>query len=114
MTSEREQVLTDLYAAFNRRDVAAVLAVLAPDVAWANGWEGGTVRGPDAVRDYWTRQWAQIDPTVAPIGFDSAGDTVTVTVRQTVRDRDGHLLSEGTVTHTYRFAGGLVTAMEIS
>ena len=34
-----------------------MLAVLADDVAWANGMDGGHVHGREAVREYWTRQW---------------------------------------------------------
>ena len=57
---------TALYAPFNARDVPALLAAMAPDVIWPNGWEGGIVRGRDAVRDYWKRQWSQINPIVTP------------------------------------------------
>jgi hypothetical protein len=34
------------------------------DIDWPNGWEGGRVSGKDAVRAYWTRQWAEIDPHI--------------------------------------------------
>jgi nuclear transport factor 2 (NTF2) superfamily protein len=111
---EERQRLTDLYAAFNARELETVLSALAPDVSWPNGWEGGVVEGHDAVRDYWTRQWSQIDPTVTPTAFASIGnDRIAVTVAQTIRDRDGTLLGEGVVTHVYRFRDGLVTDMEI-
>ena len=39
-------------------------AIYAPDVDWPNAWEGGRLRVPEAVREYWTRQWAAIDPSV--------------------------------------------------
>ncbi|MEV4755329.1 nuclear transport factor 2 family protein [Micromonospora sp. NPDC049559] len=111
---DRQRQLTDLYAAFNRRDVPALLAAMTPDVAWPNGWEGGTVHGRDAVREYWTRQWAQIDPTVEPVGFAREDDgRVAVTVHQVVRDLAGAIVAEGTVTHVCRFAGDLVSEMEI-
>jgi ketosteroid isomerase-like protein len=58
MTDERD-VLTRAYAAFNARNIDAVLAAMHPDVDWPNGWEGGRVRGHDQVRDYWTRQGRQ-------------------------------------------------------
>lgn len=106
--------LIALYAAFNARDIPTVLAALAPDVAWANGWEGGSVHGTDAVRDYWTRQWAELDPTVTPTGFDREPDgRVAVHVHQTVRTLDGDVLVDGPTTHVYAFRGDLVTAMEI-
>jgi hypothetical protein len=111
---ELQQRLTGLYAAFNARDIPTVLAALAPDVAWANGWEGGAVHGHAEVRDYWTRQWAEIDPGVTPTGFDREPDgKVAIRVHQTVRNLDGTVVGEGDVTHVYTFRDDLVTAMEI-
>lgn len=112
--AERTDRLTALYTAFNRRDVPTVLAALTPDVRWPNGWEGGTVTGHDEVADYWRRQWEQIDPSVEPTAFDVEPDgRVAVTVHQVVRDRQGNILVDHTVTHLYRFAGDLVAAMEL-
>ncbi|HSE06211.1 MAG TPA: nuclear transport factor 2 family protein [Methylomirabilota bacterium] len=68
LTSARA-VLERTYAAFNARDVDAVLAVMHPEVDWPNGMEGGRVRGHAAVRAYWTRQWTLIDPRVEPRVF---------------------------------------------
>jgi ketosteroid isomerase-like protein len=103
------------YAAFNARDIDRVLAILSPDVEWPNGWEGGVVHGRAGVRDYWTRQWAAIDPRVEPISMAwVAPDIVRVLVRQVVRTRDGNLLAETKVEHTYTFSGGLIQKMEIS
>jgi ketosteroid isomerase-like protein len=112
--SRREDHLRTIYTAFNARDIDAVLAALAADVDWPNGWEGGRVHGHAAVRDYWTRQWAAIDPSVEPVAFtDRDADHIAVTVTQTVRSLDGELLDEGTVLHVYTFDGDLVSAMEI-
>jgi len=44
---------------FNARDMKTVLAATHDDVIWANGMEGGHVRGRDEVRRYWTRQWTR-------------------------------------------------------
>ncbi|MBO3743060.1 nuclear transport factor 2 family protein [Actinoplanes flavus] len=108
------EMLTDLYAAFNRRDIPAVLDALAPDVSWPNGWEGGVVHGHDQVSAYWRRQWAEVDPTVTPTAFTTEPDgRIAVTVHQVVRDRAGTTLADQTVTHVYRFSDGLVAAMEI-
>jgi len=112
--SDPASLIENLYAAFNRRDIDAVLERLHPNVAWPNGWEGGVVIGHAAVRDYWTRQWAAIDPAVTPEAISpEAGGVVTVEVRQVVKDRDGRLLSDGMVQHSYVFEGGLVRAMTI-
>jgi ketosteroid isomerase-like protein len=109
-----ETLLADYYVAFNRRDVSSLLAAMTPDVAWPNGWEGGTVQGRAEVGEYWRRQWEEIDPTVTPTAFALEPDgRIAVTVDQTVRDRAGAVLFERTVTHVYRFTDGLVSRMEI-
>jgi ketosteroid isomerase-like protein len=113
MSDERD-VLTRAYAAFNARDIDAVLAAMHPDVDWPNGWQDGRVRGHDQVGDYWTRQWAAIDPTVEPIGFSTDREgRMVVSVRQLVRDLDGCVVSDGMVAHVYRIEDGLIRSMEI-
>jgi ketosteroid isomerase-like protein len=105
---------TALYAAFNARDVPALLAAMAPDVIWPNGWEGGIVRGRDAVRDYWKRQWSQINPIVTPTVVEREADgRIAVRVHQIVRDGEGNTVTDGQVTHVYRLRDGLVQDMEI-
>ena len=86
-----------------------------PDVDWPNGWEGGRVRGHDEVRDYWTRQWAAIDPTVEPVGFSIDREARTVvSVHQVVRDLHGRVVSDGMVAHVYRIENGLIRSMDIA
>jgi SnoaL-like protein len=107
-------LLKRMYREFNARNIDAVLGVMSTDVKWPNGWEGGYVVGHDAVRDYWTRQWAQIDPSVTPEGFEPLPDgRLRVRVHQLVRDRAGKLMSDRVVNHTYSFAAGKIGAMEI-
>ena len=111
---EHEPRLRALYAAFNAREIDTVLAALADDVDWPNAWEGGRLRGRAEVRDYWTRQWAEIDGRVEPVGFTSLPDgRVAVEVEQTVRDLDRVLLSEGRVRHVWVFRAGLVASMYV-
>ena len=113
-SQRREATLRTLYAAFNARDVESVLRHMTADVDWPNGWEGGRVHGHDGVRDYWTRQWSAIDPTVLPIAFTSRPDgSIAVAVEQVVRELDGALLSEGQVAHVYTFGDELITRMDI-
>jgi ketosteroid isomerase-like protein len=114
MAHEHEALLRDLYAAFNARDVDAVLAALHPDVDWPNAFEGGRVVGHAAVRDYWRRQFTQIDPRVEPRRFADAGDGhVAVTVHQLVRALDGGVLADHEVTHVYAFRDGLIARMDV-
>ena len=113
MPSTTDQ-LTAMYKGFNVRDADQVLSVMAPDVDWPNGWEGGRVVGHEAVREYWRRQWEAIDPKVTPVCFTELPDgRVRVQVHQVVHDREGRLLADTQVVHTYSFADGLVQAMEI-
>jgi ketosteroid isomerase-like protein len=103
-----------LYRAFNTRQIDVVLAMLTPDVEWPNGWEGGWLHGRDAVRDYWERQWAAVDPRGEPQQITRADDgSYQVDVHQVVRDLNGSLLSDSIVRHTYCERGTLFARMEI-
>jgi ketosteroid isomerase-like protein len=114
MSPEDKDLLRRAYAAFNARDIEAAVALMHPDVDWPNGWEGGRVHGRDAVREYWTRQFAAISSRVEPLGFSDTDDgRVAVDVHAVVHDVDGALLSDGRVRHTYAIDGGLVRRMEI-
>lgn len=109
-----QDLLTKAYAAFNARDIEALLALMYLDVVWPNGMEGGYIQGHDAVREYWTRQWKLIDSQVEPQNFstDHTGRTV-VDVQQTIHDLAGHLLSDEMVQHIYWIEDGLIRSMEI-
>ena len=87
---------------------------LHPDVDWPNAFEGGRVHGTAAVRAYWTRQFALIDPHVVPERFsvDEEGRTV-VDVHQVVRDPDGEMVADGRVQHVYTLRDGLVVRMDV-
>jgi ketosteroid isomerase-like protein len=103
-----------LYERFNARDIDGVLASFTADVEWPNGWEGGYVHGHDQVRDYWTRQWAEIDGTVVPEAFSLTPDgRIDVTVHQVVKNLSGELMSDTTVHHVYRLRADQVEHMEI-
>src|SRR5215204_309672 len=96
--NDHEPLLRRTYDAFNARDIDAVLAVMHPDVDWPNAWEGGRVHGHDAVREYWTRQFAAIDGRVEPVGFSARDDgRVAVEVHQVVKALDGSVLADQTV-----------------
>jgi hypothetical protein len=111
---EPRELLLGAYREFNARDLSAVLARMHPEVVWPNGMEGGFVYGVEGVREYWTRQWQILDPTVEPraIVEDENGRWV-VDVHQVVRDREGKLLLDTTVRHAYRVENGLIVRMDI-
>ena len=109
-----EQRLRRSYAAFNARDIDAVLATTHPDVDWPDVPEGKRVQGHEALRAYWTAQFEAIDVNVEPVGFtrDDEGHVV-VGVHQVVRDLDGKVLFDQNVEHVYTLRDGLVTRMDL-
>ena len=103
-----------LYEGFNQRDIPAVLTLLAENVDWANGMDGGRVHGREAVRAYWTKQWAAITPQVDPMHVAQRDDgATTVEVHQVVRDLEGKVLLDETVRHVFQIDKGLVTRFDI-
>jgi ketosteroid isomerase-like protein len=114
ISADVRELLSRAYAAFNARDIEAVLSMMHPDVEWPNGMEGGYVYGHDGVRAYWTRQWRLIDPLVEPQAFSTEPDgRILVEVHQRVLDKDGGTLLDGQVQHIYSIRDGLVRHMEI-
>jgi ketosteroid isomerase-like protein len=115
------KIIERLYERFNARDIDGVLVALTEDVAWANGMDGGHVQGHEALRDYWTRQWAMVSPRVDPVSFHRAADgAIVAEVLQSVRDLDGkplqgqtHGLKDKTVGHVFRFRAGKVARFDI-
>ena len=111
----RLDVVREAYVAFNGRDIDAALAQMTEDVDWPNAWEGGRVVGHDAVRSYWTRQWAEIDSRADPVVLQERPDgTVVVDVHLLVRSHDGEVLDERHVVHVFTFKDDLVARMDVS
>jgi ketosteroid isomerase-like protein len=112
---DAEEILGKAYRAFNARDVEAAVALMDEDVDWPNAWEGGRVKGRDAVRGYWQRQFESISSEVVPERFEHhPNGEVTVLVHQVVHDAEsGAKLSEGQVRHRYRIEDGLIVRMDV-
>ena len=107
-------LLKRLYERFNARDMESLLAAMREDVMWANGMEGGHVYGRDGVREYWTRQWAMLNPRVHPVGFRTGAEgEVIVDVHQVVHDLEGRLLVDQMVVHIFRFEDQLIKRFDI-
>jgi ketosteroid isomerase-like protein len=108
------ELLQRIYAAFNRRDIESVLAAMQDNVDWPNGMEGGRVLGKPAVRDYWTRQFEVLDPSVEPKNFTKEADgRIAIDVHQVVHDKSGKIVVDQMIQHVYEFRGGLIQSMEI-
>lgn len=107
-------VLREMYAAFNARDIDTALARMTPDVMWPRAFKGGFVHGPEAIRDYWTEQWSEVSPHVEPTSFHQEEDgQISINVHQVVRDLSGEVLADTHVGHRYAFDSGLISKMEI-
>jgi hypothetical protein len=114
MMEKYQDLIKQAYSAFNARDIDTVLKVMHPKVNWSNGWEGGYVKGHDEVRNYWTRQWKELDPNVQPVAFKEKEDgQIEVEVHQIAKDLQGNVLFDGMVKHVYTIENGFITNMEI-
>jgi hypothetical protein len=75
-------------------------------------------QGREAVRAYWTKQWATIDPHVEPVQVSQRSDGATavevaVEVHQVVHDLQGALLLDETVRRVFRVENDYVTRFDI-
>jgi hypothetical protein len=112
--SANQQFLQNLYDAFNKREIETIISFMQPDVKWANGLEGGFVYGRDAVREYWTNQFKDIQPELDTLSFetDERGRNI-VTVHQIVKDLQGNVLADMTVRQIFTIEDGLISLYEI-
>lgn len=107
-------LIRQAYAAFNARDIPNILATLHPQVRWSRAWEGDYATGHDQVREYWLRQWLEIDPYVEPTTIWERPDgKLEVSVHQIVKDKQGQLVFDGLVKHLYTLQDGLLQQMDI-
>jgi len=114
MTTPYQQTIKKAYKAFNNRNIEEALSTMQPDVQWSKAWEGGYISGHEEIHAYWTRQWAEINPRVEPVGFiDRPNGSLEVEVLQHVKDLSGAVLFDGTVKHVYTFQDGLIKTMDI-
>lgn len=114
MEKQMQDLIKKAYAAFNARDIDTALSTMHPDVQWPKAFEGGYVAGHDAIRDYWTRQWTEINPHVEPVEFNERQDgTLEITVHQVVKDLDDNVTFDGNIKHIYTLQDGLLRRMDI-
>jgi hypothetical protein len=114
MTYQYNDLISKAYAAFNTRDIDTALSTMHLNVEWPKAFEGGYVSGHNGIREYWTRQWAAINPHVEPVAIHERKDgTLEIVVHQVVKDLQGKLLFDGTVKHIYTVQDGLLRRMAI-
>ena len=109
-----EKTIKKAYSAFNERNIDNALSTMQSDVQWSKAWEGGYISGHDEIKQYWTRQWAEINPEVEPVGFtERENGSLEVKVHQNVKDLQGNLMFDGLVKHIYTFKDCLIKTMDI-
>lgn len=109
-----KETIRKAYTAFNERNIDNALSTMQPDVQWSKAWEGGYISGQEEIKQYWTRQWTEINPKVEPVGFEArANGSLEVRVHQKVKDLQDHLMFDGMVKHVYTFKDGLIQTMDI-
>ncbi|MET4141006.1 nuclear transport factor 2 family protein [Pedobacter sp. UYP1] len=109
-----QTLIKKAYAAFNNRNIDAVQSVMHSDIHWPKAFEGGYVIGHEAVKEYWTRQWSEINPIVEPVAFTERPDgKLEVKVYQLVKDLDGKILFDAKVKHIYVINDDLLQHMDI-
>ena len=109
-----QELIAQVYSAFNQRDIDATLVLMSENVSWPKASEGGRVVGKQAIRDYWTRQWAEFDPRVDVLEVvDHEMGKTDVKVHQLVKNLKGDVLSDTELWHVYTIASGLIERMDI-
>ena len=112
--NSNQQFLQNLYDAFNKREIETIISLMRPDVKWANGVEGGFVYGRDAVREYWTNQFKDIQAELETLKFETDENNRTiVTVHQIIKNLQGDVLADATIHQIFTIEDGLICLYEI-
>jgi nuclear transport factor 2 (NTF2) superfamily protein len=112
--SSNQQLLQNLYDAFNKREIEKIISVMHPDVKWANAVEGGFVHGREAVREYWTNQFKVIQVQLETLKFEMDDkNRNVVTVHQIVKDLQGNLLADMTVKQIFTIENSVIVLYEV-
>ena len=112
--NSNQQFLQNLYDAFNKREIETIIALMRSNVKWANGLEGGFVHGRDAVREYWTNQFKNIQVQLETLKFETdEKNRNVVTVHQIVKNLQGNLLADMTVKQIFTIENDLISLYEI-
>lgn len=107
--------LRTAYAAFNRGDFDAAVAVLDPKIEWTEPLEfpgGGTYHGREAVKRYLTQSragWAE--GSSEPERFITAGDRIVVFVCARFRPRERNEWQEVKLADVYSVRSGRIVQM---
>jgi ketosteroid isomerase-like protein len=117
-TAHNVTVVQALYAAFGRRDIPAILAVLSPDVEWSEPENpfnpcGGTRRGHAGFLE-WARIGNESEEVIVlePRLFLTGVDSVAVVGRTRCRAKSTGRTYETDFVHLVRFRQGLIVRFQ--
>jgi hypothetical protein len=114
MENQIHSLIKKAYLAFNSRDIDKALTTFHPNVQWPKAFEGGYVSGHEEVKEYWTRQWTEINAIVEPITItEREHSKYEVTVHQLVKDLEGKILFDGVIKHIFTIQDNLLAKMDI-
>lgn len=115
---EHSQTITQIrsaYAAFNRGDFDAAVAVLSPDIEWTEPPEfpgGGTYHGREAVKKYLMHSRAGwVEGSSEPERFIESGNRIVVFVRARFRDKQNPEWHEVELADVYTIHKGQIVQM---
>lgn len=111
--SPNRQTVEAIYAAFSRRDIAAVMALASSDIrieqSTALPW-GGKFSGHDGLRDFLARLTEQVDSSVEVERFIDAGSSIVAIGRTKGTIRATGRTFDVPVAHVWRIQDGKATA----
>jgi len=114
MEKQIQELIKKAYLAFNSRDIDTALSTMHSNIQWPKAFEGGYVSGHTEIREYWTRQWTEINPIVEPKEINERENgSLEIVVHQLVKDLEGNSLFDGIVKHVYSLQDGLLRRMDI-
>jgi hypothetical protein len=112
---QRKELLEKLYVAFNERRFDELLGLMADDVEWENGMQGGFVHGREAVSVYWRKQFEFIKSNLEILKFetDERGREI-VSVHLVVTDLENNVLLQKDAKQIFTFNdAGLIGKFEL-
>jgi ketosteroid isomerase-like protein len=71
--ADHRELLLRAYAAYESQDIEALVALVSDDVNWPDD-DAGRPHGKDAVRPYWTEQWARTRTHDEPAAVSERND----------------------------------------
>jgi ketosteroid isomerase-like protein len=112
--STRVALVREVYDRFNDADIPGVLDFLDTDVEMPDVLHGTTLRGTEALREYWEEQFRLVDHSIMASEIVEVGDAVMVVAFHEVYERQGgQPLGRGVAAvHRLTFRGDRIAAIE--